>query len=354
MVSRKDDRTYCFIDIGQVHTELIILKGTQLIFTRKIPVCGDDFTKALMSAIITDKGKVQLSFEEAEKIKKDVGIPSDPGIKASDKISISQISALLRGSLENFTNEVGRCFDYYREETGSGRIDAVFLFGGGAALNGFTKVLADELGIEVKVGDSFHGINISKEVLDNSGSHSYRMNLAIGCALSMEGGINLLPVEIKDEKKKLVQRSTFEAVATAIILIFVLVYSGLNIKLNNYQKKINAARLELSSLEPQLKKTEAIILANSILAKEPQWEDVFMELSNLIPDEIHVTALAMREDVITIRGVISSQDGEQVLSDFMLTLERGLFDKVRLVDTKKLPEESGTEFVLTCWIDYEK
>ncbi|MFA6320376.1 MAG: type IV pilus assembly protein PilM [Candidatus Omnitrophota bacterium] len=355
MVNKEEGYTNCLIDIGQTHTELVILKGKQLMFTRKIPVSGSDFTSAMTGAVITDKGKAQLTFDEAEKIKCSAGILSGAETAGPDaKISVSQISAMLRAPEENFTSEVERCIDYYREDSAGGKVDSIILFGGGAALNGLTKILSEELGIDVRLGDSFHGIKASKEVLESGSRLSHRLNLAIGAAFSKAEGINLLPSEIKDEKKILIKRSTLEAAGTAVLLILVLLYAGMTIKLTNFQKRISAARMELSTLEPQIKKAKTVLLGNQILSNEPQWEDVFVELSNLMPDNIHLTGFHMKDDMITLRGVVAAQDGEQVLSDFILTLESGLFDRVRLVNTKKIGEDGGTEFELNCRVDYEK
>ncbi|MCX5679072.1 MAG: pilus assembly protein PilM [Candidatus Omnitrophica bacterium] len=74
-----DAKPVSYIDIGKTYTELIIMKGKTLVFSRKIPVSGDDFTKSLTSMLVTDKGKVQLSFNEAEVIKREVGIHTQRG-----------------------------------------------------------------------------------------------------------------------------------------------------------------------------------------------------------------------------------------------------------------------------------
>jgi hypothetical protein len=55
-----------------------------------------------------------------------------------------------------------------------------------------------------------------------------------------------------------------------------------------------------------------------------------------------------------MKGIVESADGQGILADFILTLEKGLFNNVKLVESKNLPDKPGVEFELKCWIDYEK
>ena len=346
------DETTCLVDIGKHYTELVILKGKALMFSRKIPVTGEDFTKALMGVLVSDRGKTELTLDEAEKIKKDIGIPAGEESKIiDDKISTIQILSMLRTPLEHIINEIERCFDYYREETGSGRVDSLVLFGGSAALTGLTKFLSDGLGVEVKLGDALEGLKVETGAINEKGKISYRLELAIGAALTEGKGINLLPIEIKEKTKRVITRGTVEVIATAVILISALFYIGMKIQVSNFDKKISVAKLELASLDPQLKKAEAHHLAGQVLIDEPHWMDIFKELGNLIHEDIHFTNMNMGNNVITIKGISSSEYGEEVLSNFILTLEKGIFKDVKLVKVEDLPDKVGNKFELKCHVD---
>lgn len=351
----KENKTRCLIDIGRVYTELIVLQNKQLVLSRKIPVSGGDFTASMTGVLISERGRTQLSVNEAERIKQETGIPSGIESKIIDnKISTAQIISMLRQPLEQLLSEIERCFDYYREETGGGKIDSVVLFGGGSSLGGLVKYLSEALGIEVKLAEAMEGLKIEKGALHERGKFSHLFGVAVGSALSAGSGINLLPLEVKEEVKILVKRGTLEAIATAVMLMLVFMYIGMRIQLNNFQKKISAARLEFSSLEPMLKEAEAQILMGTLLANEPYWEDMFKELSNLIPPSIHLTNFSTRNKSISIKGVISSSmDSVKFISDFIFTLEKGLFNNVTLLGTRDLGEARGTEFELKCWVDYE-
>lgn len=318
-------------------------------------MAGRDFTKAMTGVLISDRGRIQLSWEEAEKIKRQTGIPEAGESRIiEDKISTTQILAMLRTPIEQLTSEIERCFDYYREETGGGKIDAVVLLGAGASLAGLIKSLSEGLGIRVMLGDPLEGLIAEKDAVPERDKIAHQLGLAIGAALSAPGGINLLPPEIKEKTKRVVRRGTLEAVSTAVILILILLYAGMKIKLSNFQKRIAVGRLELSSLEPQLKTARIQTFADKLLAQEPYWEDIFKELSNLMPGEVYLTNISMRDNIITMKGIVNAKkDEEKIVSNFILVLERGLFNNVHLVGTRDLGTNAGTEFELRCGVDYE-
>jgi len=349
----KHGEARCLIDIGAYNTELIIAKGKYLVFSRKIPIAGNDFTKAMMQVLVSDRGRLQLSFEEAEKIKRQVGFPAEGESRIIDgKISTAQILSMLRAPLEQLSAEIERCLDYYREESGGSKIDSIVLFGGGASLGGLNQYLAEALGMEVRLGDSLEGIQAESEAIPERSRLSHRSEQAIGCALSGAGGINLLPAEFKDQAKKVLKRGTLEAVSAAVILILIFIFAGMKIQLSNYEKRISVGKLELSSLEPQLKIARSEQLMNKLLADEPYWEDVFLELSNLIPDNIYLTNLSMQNNIIKMKGiVVSTKDEVKLVSDFILVLERGIFNNLKLLGTRNLGQNSGAEFELRCWLD---
>ncbi len=351
----KEDEARCFIDMGELYTELIIVKGKHLMFSRKIPVAGGDFTKAMTGTLVSDRGKTQLSIDEAEKIKKDVGLPSEAESKIiEDKISTTQILSMLRTPLEQLISEIDRSFDYYREESGGGKVNSIILFGGGASLAGLIKSLSEGLGIEVKLGDPLDGMNIEKDAVREREKTSYRLESAIAAALSGAKGINLLPVEIKEEIKRVVKRGTLEAVITAVIIISLLFYIGMKIKIDNFNKRIATAKMEMASLNEQVKEAEAKRLAQTVLSDEPYWEDVFREVGSLIPDEIVIESVKVENRVIVIKGIVNSPDGQQILADFIIGLEKGLFNAVKLIESKNLLDRPGIEFEISCWIDYER
>ena len=353
LLSKTDKETACYIDIGESSTELIICKEGRLLFCRKIPVSSLDFTKALTRTLVSDKGKTQLSLEEAEKIKKDIGFPSEKDTRLIDgRIPASHLRGMLMEPAEHLVSEINRCFDYYREE-GPENVKSITLFGAGSSLNGLAAFMSERLGVPVKLGDPLGGLGKHGSVLPDKRGISHNFDIAIGAALSADS-INLLPAEIKNGTKILVKRGVVEAVLTAVIVILILLFAGVRMKIGNLDKRIAVAAMEMAGISAPYEEAEAKMLAQAVLEKEPYWEDVFIELGSLIPENVYLENIKMANDIITIKGIVSEQGGQQVISNLILNMEEGLFKAVKLVESKGLPEKKGIEFVIKCRVEYER
>ncbi len=320
----KEGETQCFVDIGEFDTELIVCKGKTLVFNRKIPVKGPDFTKV---------------------------VPNTVSLPGGDEISSIQILSLARIPLEQLAVEIEKSLDYYKEEGVGRKIDSVIVSGESALLGDIIKYLAQRLGAAVVLGDPLIPLKAAKEATGQRAQDAHRFALSIGAALSEGKGLNLLPVVMKEAAGRMFKRLTIESIVIIAILLFIFTYVGMKIQLANFEKGISVARFELSGLQPQLKRVEAQNLASAILVDEPQWEDVFIELSNLIPDKAYIRHLRMDDDLITMEGAVVAQDGEQILAQFILALEKGLLSNVKLVESKNRGDSAGIEFELKCMID---
>lgn len=353
---KKGEEINSFIDIGERQAELVIFKGEKLVFYRKIPVGGRNFTEAMTHALLTERGKKQLSQEEAERIKRQVGILAEGESKLiEDKVSTSQILSMLMSPLEQLANEISRCFDYFREEFWDSRIDSLVMLGGGASLSGLPKFLSERLGIEVKVGIPPEAFKVESGAMETCGKDKQPLNqlaTAVGLALSEAKGINLLAGEFKEEIKRKFRRLILLVLVATVIPLSAFIYISMRMQHNILQKKNALAVTELASLQPQLKTALTQSLANTVLAQEPLWEDIFKELSNVIPDGAYLTGLTIAKDkAITLKGIIIKEDGVGLLSAFMLTLEKGIFKDVRLITTRDLKDKKGSEFEIKCRVD---
>ncbi|UCD15792.1 MAG: pilus assembly protein PilM [Candidatus Omnitrophota bacterium] len=348
--SPKEKEINAFLEIGKSISEISIYKEKNFIFSRKIPVAGDDFTKALTGMLVSERGKIKLSDGEAEQIKRHVGLPcADEPKMINDRVSTTQILSMLHLPLEHLVGEIKRCLDYSRKEANGVKIDTLVLCGGGAYLKGLGEFLSEELAIEVITGFPFEGLKRAGIDAEKTEEISLRLIPSIGAALSEDRDINLLPEEIKQQLKRTVRRTTVEAVTAAVILLLIFIYTGLKIQHINFQKKAAAFKLELKSLGLQFRQVKAQNIISVLLSAEPYWEEVFKELSNIIPSNIRLTELTMREKILKIRGVVISSEPEVSLSNFMLILEDSMFRNVNLITTRRMKKEEQTsEFELEC------
>ncbi len=343
------DGANCFIDIGARFTELVICEGKSIVFSRKIPITGNDFTQGLAVTLSTSSGIITLTVQEAEDVKKESGLPAEGSKEIfAGKISATQVISLLRPLAEELAQEIERCLEYYREEAKGKKIKEVYLSGGGASLKGLPEFLTDKLGVAVNILNPFKNLKTVNH-FDSSGvGYPHVFTAAVGAALTGGKGINLMPVEIKEELSRTLKRATIEAITTAVILILAFIYIGINIKVNNLQKRIDVALFEIGSLKPQVKKADM----QKILIDEPSWEGVFKDLSNIISDDMFLNEVIMKEDgVLNIKGAINSLDPQKTLSDFMLSLDNGVFSQITLVNSVTRPDKDYLEFEITTQVD---
>ncbi len=337
------------LDIGKNFCELIIAREGKLIFSRKIPLCADDFTRALTAVLFSAAGKVQFSYDEAEKIKKEYGLSRDSGAQMIEgKITPSQLFSLLRPLAEKLTNEIERSFDFYYEEAGTGKVDTLMLFGGGAGLKGLDKFLSESLGIKVEVFSSLDGISV-KEGLGGGAIEIHRAAVAVGAGLQGIAGINLLPTEVKQEMKRALRGATVKAGVSALLTILALMFAGMRIRLINLDKKITTANYELFALRQQFGGPGDWGAMFEILKDAPYCEDILKEISNVIPSDMYLQELRMQGGICYINGVVTSlRNPEEILSNFIQHLERGIFKNARSVTIQERSGAKEFEFQIEC------
>jgi len=337
----KRELNIAVIEMGAAITELNIYQKGRLAFSRKLPIAGGDITRAMTSTLMSKEGKVELTFEEAEKIKREKGIPIGDDTELIDgKILPSQILSLVRPCVEQLASEIERSFDFFREESHGEKVDKIILFGGGADLKGLTKALYDELEIETIIGNSLEGIDNTLDLKDNDKHVTSRLDLAIGAALNKSDQINLLPIEVKEKGRRFVEQVSLQAVAVAIAMTMLLSYIGLNIQLGAQHKKLKALELEQRVLAPQKESVRLMMMADQIQSGHPHWEDALREISNTMQPRMYLTALNMDNDVVNFNGVITrgDQGAQSILSNFMIMLENGIFKDVSLVSSERMAE----------------
>jgi len=347
--------TIAIVEMGAAITELNIYREGRLAFSRKLPVAGANITKSLTSTLMSAQGKVELSIEEAEKIKKERGVLGGEGDDLIDgKISPGQVLSLVRPCVEQLAGEIERSFDFYREESRGGRVNKIILFGGGSNLKGLAEFLHAELEIDIEIGNAFDEVQALPGAVKAEGNAGTRFDLAVGAALNKMDKINLLPVELKEKTRRSVERLSLDIIVAGVVASLLLSYIGLHVQLLALNKKGEALKLEQRTVAPKLKQLRAGMMVSQIVKDKPYWEDVLKEIGNVMPAGIYLTYLGMSDDTIRLRGEIiqGGKDAQEVLSHFMLTLEKGIFQNVSLVTTQQKEDNAAvSEFEIICKVE---
>ena len=162
--NRAEGKITALIDVGARATDINILDGDKLSFSRSIQQGGNDITKALSDALSMD-----LKSAEGLKIK-----PGDRAVEVNEKIG---------SILHNIIDEMHLSFSYYENQSGK-TVSGIHLTGGGSRVKNFDNLLKENLGIDVVPWNPTEGMELDASVDKQSvDSIKDQLGVAIGLAL---------------------------------------------------------------------------------------------------------------------------------------------------------------------------
>ncbi|MFC1806988.1 pilus assembly protein PilM [Candidatus Omnitrophota bacterium] len=348
------DEPIALVDIGYAATNLIVIKKEKIKFIRQIG-CGDrDFTSAMTGTFIAGQDKMGISSEEAEKIKREVGLPQqESSEQVHGVISAGQIISMLRPVVERMSSEIKRSFDFYSVQYGEGQVSKMILTGGGSKIRNLDKDLSKRLAVPVSLLDTPPGLKIKIRSNDEGpGPMDFSLLAgAVGACLSDISGVNLIPVSYKARKMK-----RLEIASARYIFIFIFILLIASYIFNVAQKKalvnLLSARkpewhqlVEIQNLYTLTSQKNSIV--NKTLKQQIPVYVLFKKLSNIIPKNAKFDRLTISNEVshIQIRGLVygSSEAAGQALADFIKAVEEApFFQRVHLISSQHA-KSSGKE-----------
>lgn len=323
--------------MGERSCEFLVAQSGRLLFARKIPVNGREITRGMTGVLMTAQGQVGLSEQEAEEVKRKVGIPaagsSEPVTRG---ISETQILSLLLGTLDRLAMELERSLASFGETSGSAAVQELFLVGGAAQMKGLAGWLKERLNLEVRVPED-----------------GTALVPALGAGMGAGSGLNLLPLDLRQVTQVKVKRATVTGILTAFLAGMLLFRVGIGVYGRSLRAQIAALQVEQKALEPELAQARVGLAAQRRQQQEPRWEELFKEMSHAVPKEAYLTQWVVNERQVIFRGRIrpTGRPADAVLSDFMRILGEGFFDQVQLASTRQT--EGGAreaEFEIRCLI----
>src|SRR6201993_885053 len=162
-------QTVALLNIGASVMNINIVRGGIPLFTRDVSVGGNQYTDALQK-------ELDLSFEDAERLKKGDTLPS---------VTDEQKQQILRSVSDILTLEIQKTFDFFRATASGENIQRIVVAGGTARVPGLVDLLREEFAMPVEE------LNPFRRVLLNPGKHSEnqirdlapRLVVAVGLAL---------------------------------------------------------------------------------------------------------------------------------------------------------------------------
>ena len=158
------------IDLGARTTNVIVTSSGVPQFVRIISNGGDETTSALAD-------RLDIGLVEAENLKRTLGLggPTVPPENVDAINIIREITGTLLTSLKN-------TLSFFSNSRQNEPYSGIVITGGGAQLLGFADALSEITRIPVVVGDTFGGIDVSKDAARGTQSHA-GLNVALGLAL---------------------------------------------------------------------------------------------------------------------------------------------------------------------------
>lgn len=138
------DRNVALVNIGASTLNLNVLKGGISVFTRDSATGSNLHTEALQK-------EFNIGFEEAERLK--MG-------EAVEGVTDEEAQSVIAAASEEIVNEIARSIDYFRSTMFHEDIHEVMLSGGGALIGGFAELLAERVGLEVRLAEPFKNISV--------------------------------------------------------------------------------------------------------------------------------------------------------------------------------------------------
>lgn len=296
------------VDLGAAKTGIHLFNGGVLQFSREVTPAGADITRAIMEGV-GNEGESHLLFERAERIKGEVGIPSetDPDEITDESIKRPKVTVLIRPVLERMAVEIGRSLDYYKSQFNVDRIDRLLLTGGGANLKNIGPYLAAELRLPVELFNPlkellFDSKKIALQTLDETGCI---FTVATGTALPGPKRIELLPARRPFvDKTRMVKWIPLFAPLITLLFFLGIVWNmdgqvaALQAERDSKMARVTAIetlRTKMTLLkEKEGKLKQELSLFPSLIAVGVPHPEVLREVSRMIPSNVTLTQLEVQ------------------------------------------------------------
>ena len=345
------------IDIGSENTSISIFQENNLKFAREIVTSGNSITESIVS-------QASISFEEAERIKKEYGL-SQTG---TPKKFIEAIMPVI----ERLINEIQRSFSFYKESHPEFMIEKIYLTGGTARMEGLPQIMQERLNTDVEVIHSFEKLEISPSIDSKEFNQLAPLfSKSIGLALEDNEGIDLLPSKVRQQKAINRMIPVFRLSAIFITLLCIMLYADISARVHiktkslnhwksNMQKlnylALNPGRIQVDSARYKMIKDTL----DQIEKREIVDPFILKEITHIIPESIVLEDLsislveapneeddASKAGVFQINGMVygKEMDLEVDLLQFLVTLDTSPFLQKPVVTEKKRSVLDGRDIL---------
>ncbi len=306
-----------FISLSQDSAGVYIFQGGDLKFMRDIALGGEQLTEALAGDYNVAGNLVHVSLDEAEEIKRVMGIPQGDELHevAHRGITGEMFLARLQAPLEKMVMEFGRSIDYFQNEYRSLDIPAVYLIGSAAQTRNLAAYLTEGLGYPFTVYNPFDDfVEIEKDELAALRAAGPAYAVTVGVALERGRRINLLPPRERYSFKAYLMKRLPAALAAFYLLAVAGVAAAGAAYKGKMEARIASVGADIAALAGEqdagaLMEAKAAALRNEMAAidtrmtvypklegRDIDWAAFYTELGIMMPRDMALDRLAVRFD----------------------------------------------------------
>ncbi|MFH1857263.1 MAG: type IV pilus assembly protein PilM [Candidatus Omnitrophota bacterium] len=318
------------LDIGAKTTNIVISREGR-VWTRNLPIAGDDITKAIAKGL-------DISFESAEQKKRAEGII----FIDEESVSPNHASKFIAPVLTDLLTEVSRSIGYYKSQFDGAAFKGIVLTGGTSKLKNIDKFFENNLKLKACFCDYLKKLKPTPGLLKGDLlQYQHLMGVAIGLVLRTiiqpAVAINLIPSQLlkireAKKKKKYIFGCGILAAASILLLNGQLIQKNLNIE--KEIKRIDAVLAEYNKFNEKIEAIEEATLPidkkNELLKEfvreRDYWLNMFAEITSMLKEDTWLTNVKF-EDAKTI--LIEGQTTGSFLTVTQLkeNIENGVFLK---------------------------
>ncbi len=342
--SQGQEKIAAILDIGFAESCLGIYRDKILGFSRNLGFSSERLTQMITGTLMTDKGKLELSYSDAQLIKHNFGIPEDENVVLKDNLKFIHLVSLMRPYLEGVLRELKRSFDYYAAMTKGAGPAVLYLCGGGGQLKNLDEYLSKELNMEVKLLALPACLEVSGDLAGRFQEEWATYASCVGVALAHEKEANLLPQEERSRGFELLEKLSLRMIAVALAAVFLFLFFVANFRADDYRKRLKNAQLYRQNVEGIRVFKEAIETRQGLMNKVREGKipahGFLKTISAAVPDTVFLKRMVFDQEkhIAVLEGniLVAEASAEDVLSNFIQNLEKyPFFKEVTLVNSQK-------------------
>jgi type IV pilus assembly protein PilM len=355
-----EDEVVAYLDVGGSESHVTVVKGRDIRFSRELGVGGASLTDALRSIVVPGVGNVELSWEQAEALKRAHGIPfglEEAG--SAGRIPLTAVSVMLRPVLEKLVRELWNSFDYVNEQFLGEAVSRVVLLGEGSRVRNLPEYLSGVLKIPAARAD------LSDRVAPRAGrggeaeGPAHASELGLGLAFVGRDAVNFFAPVDTGTAFRLAQAVPQKIAAAAAAVLLLSVSLPAEMSVMRERQRVGGLRASLEEFRPRAEALRRFRAAREeetrlqdLLARlsggQVLWSYVLRDLSQRVGDDARLTTLEVSEPgaaagaaqpagesgrEVRLSGLLRTdrERPEKVLSGLMESLARSpVFSQVRL------------------------